>query len=191
MSQSPPALDLDAVDLEALDLARLLEWDATLDRVSYYEILGLSQGDDREQVRHAFHAFALAFHPDSFQGFDPETQARVQRVFERGVEAYRTLADPERRSDYDLALAKGELRLGKRVRRDGVGVGARSLDEICRSPGAKLHAKRAEQMLTQGDLKQAHLELWRAVRAEDGPNPELMERIEAVEAFQDVAGEAW
>ncbi len=46
-------------------------------------------------------------------------------------------------------------------------------------------------MLTQGDLKQAHLELWRAVRAEDGPNPELMERIEAVEAFQDVAGEAW
>ena len=191
MSQSPPPLDLGAVDLEALDFARLAEWDATLDRVSYYEILGLSQSDDRERVRHAFHAFALAFHPDSFQGSDPETQARVQRVFERGVEAYRALADPERRSDYDLALAKGELRLGKRVRRDGVGVGARSLDEICRSPGAKLHAKRAEQMLTQGDLKQAHLELWRAVRAEDGPNPELMERIEAVEAFQDVAGEAW
>lgn len=191
MSQSPPPFDLDPVDLEALDLARLTDWDATLDRVSYYEILGLSQSDDRERVRHAFHAFALAFHPDSFQGFDPETQARVQRVFERGVEAYRALADPERRSEYDLALAKGELRLGKRVRREGVGVGARSLDEICRSPGAKLHAKRAEQMLTQGDLKQAHLELWRAVRAEDGPNPELMERIEAVEAFQDVAGEAW
>jgi curved DNA-binding protein CbpA len=191
MSQSPPSLDLEAVDLEALDLARLVEWHATLDRVSYYEILGLAQDDDRERVRHAFHAFALAFHPDSFQGFDPETQARVQRVFERGVEAYRALADPDRRSEYDLALAKGELRLGKRVRREGVGVGARSLDEICRSPGAKLHAKRAEQMLTQGDLKQAHLELWRAVRAEDGPNPELMERIEAVEAFQDVAGEAW
>ncbi len=191
MSESPPALDLDEVDLEALDLVRLIEWDQTLDRVSYYEILGLSQNDDREQVRHAFHAFALAFHPDSFQGFDATIQARVQRVFERGVEAYRALADPERRSDYDLALAKGELRLGKRVRREGVGVGAKSLDEVCRSPGAKLHAKRAEQMLTQGDLKQAHLELWRAVRAEDGPNPELMERIEAVEAFQDVAGEAW
>jgi curved DNA-binding protein CbpA len=191
MSQSPPALDLDAVDLEALDLVRLIEWDETLDRVSYYEILGLSQSDDRDQLRHAFHAFALAFHPDSFQGFDSEVQSRAQRVFERGVEAYRALTDPERRSDYDLALAKGELRLGKRVRREGVGVGAKSLDEVCRSPGAKLHAKRAEQMLTQGDLKQAHLELWRAVRAEDGPNPELMERIEAVEAFQDVAGEAW
>lgn len=191
MNQGPPSLDLDAVDLEALDLARLVEWDDALDRISYYEILGLEQGDDRDRLRHAFHAFALAFHPDSFQGFDPDVQARAQRVFERGVEAYRALADPERRSAYDLALAKGELRLGKQVRREGVGVGARSLDEICRSPGAKLHAKRAEQMLTQGDLKQAHLELWRALRAEDGPNPELMERIEAVEAFQDVAGEAW
>jgi curved DNA-binding protein CbpA len=191
MSQGEPPLDLDPVDLEALDLARLAEWDDALDEISYYEILGLEQGDDRERLRHAFHAFALAFHPDSFQGFDADVQARAQRVFERGVEAYRALSDPERRSAYDLALAKGELRLGQQVRREGVGVGAKSLDEICRSPGAKLHAKRAEQMLTQGDLKQAHLELWRALRAEDGPNPELMERIEAVEAFQDVAGEPW
>ena len=29
------------------------------------------------------------------------------------------------------------------------------------------------------------------IRAEDGPNPDLVERIEAVEALQDAAGEPW
>jgi len=174
-----------------LDLARILDWDEVIDQVSYYEILGLDASADREQVRHAFHAFALAFHPDSFRNENVETQASVRRVFERGVEAYRALSDADLRSNYDLGLAKGELRLGQGVRREGVGVGARSLDEVCRAPGAKLHARRAEQLISKGDLQEAKVELWRALRAEDGPNPELVERIEAVEALQDAAGEPW
>jgi curved DNA-binding protein CbpA len=170
-------------ELERLDLERILDWAEVLDDASYYEILGLPQDAPLELVRRAFHDFALGFHPDSFRGADDETQGHVRRVFERGVEAYLTLADPGRRSDYDLALAKGELRLGRGEKRDGVGVGAKSLDELCRAPGAKLHARRGEELIARGSLREASFELWRALRAEDGPNPELIERIQALESL--------
>jgi curved DNA-binding protein CbpA len=166
---------------EATDLERILGWDDVLDDATYYEILGLDQSATHDDLRHAFHRFALAFHPDVFRDADEDTQSRVRRVFERGVESYRMLIDERLRADYDLCLAKGELRLGHDLKREGVGVGAKSIDEVCRSPAAKLYAKRAAELIAEGELKAAHLELWRALRAEDGPNPELVERIQAVE----------
>jgi curved DNA-binding protein CbpA len=170
-------------ELERLDLERLIEWADVLDDASYYEILGLAQDAPLAEVRRAFHDFALGFHPDSFRLADEPTQARVRRVFERGVEAYRALSDAALRGEYDLALAKGELRLGRHEKRDGVGVGAKSLDELCRAPGAKLYARRGEALIGQGKLREASFELWRALRAEDGPNPELIERIQALETL--------
>jgi curved DNA-binding protein CbpA len=170
-------------ELERLDLERLVEWADVLDDASYYEILGLTQDAPPDLVRHAFHEFALGFHPDSFRLADEDTQARVRRVFERGVEAYRALSTPALRGEYDLALATGQLRLGRSDKREGVGVGAKTLDEICRSPGAKLHARRTDELIAQGKLKEAIFELWRALRAEDGPNPELIERIQALETM--------
>lgn len=170
-------------ELERLDLERILDWDDVLDDASYYEILGLEQNAEHDAVRRAFHAFALGFHPDSFRAADEETQKQVQRVFERGVEAYRVLAERSLRAEYDLALAKGELRLGRGEKRPGVGTGAKSLDELCLSPGAKLYAKRAEELIGQGNLRQAQFELWRALRAEESANPELVERIQALESL--------
>jgi curved DNA-binding protein CbpA len=170
-------------ELERLDFERLAEWADVLDDASYYEILGLSQDASIDQVRRAFHDFALGFHPDSFRLADDESQARVRRIFERGVEAYRALASETIRAEYDLALATGQLRLGRNEKREGVGVGAKSLNDVCRSPGAKLYARRGEELIAQSKLKEAIFELWRALRAEDGPNPELIERIQALEAL--------
>jgi curved DNA-binding protein CbpA len=172
----------DSGDLAALDLERLVAWDEILDDASYYEILGLLELADADAIRAAFHEFALAFHPDTQSDLDAGARALVQRIFQRGVEAYRVLSVPELRSAYDLALAKGELRLeGDTSRRENTG--ARSLDELCRSAGAKLHAKRAEDFITQGELGRAADELLRALRAEDGANPELAERLGALNAF--------
>jgi curved DNA-binding protein CbpA len=175
--------ELSEDELARLDLERLVQWAEVLDDASYYEILDLSPDAGLEAVRAAFHRFALGFHPDAFHAADDGTRAEVRRVFERGVEAYRALADPTRRSDYDLALAKGQLRLGRQERHEGVGVGAKSLDEVCRAPGAKLHARHSSELISEGKLKEATFELWRALRAEDGPNPELIERIQALEAM--------
>ena len=150
-----------------------------LDESSYYEILGILHIADSSAIREAFHEFALAFHPDAQLDLDAEERQVVQRIFQRGVEAYRVLGADEQRAAYDLLLAKGSLRMEASPddRRD---TGARSLDELCVSAAARLHAKRAEAFITQGDLGRAADELLRALRAEEGANPALAERLQAL-----------
>ena len=169
-------------DDDGADLERLRAWEEVLDDSTYYELLGVLEIADADGVRKAFHEFALGFHPDAHPNLEERDRIRMVRVFQRGVEAYRVLADPEARARYDLELAKGALRLTSGTT-GRVATGALSLDDLCRAPGAKLHAQRAEGLITQGQLREAVNELFRALRAEDGPNPELAERIDAVTAL--------
>jgi curved DNA-binding protein CbpA len=165
------------VDLEHLDA-----WVDVLDDATYYEILGVLELADTDAIRFAFHEFALAFHPDAQLHLNDAARALVQRVFQRGVEAYRVLSVPELRSAYDLALAKGNLRLeGDESSR--IDTGARSLDELCQTAGARYYAKRAEEFITRGELGRAADELLRALRAEEDPNPDLAERLAALNAL--------
>jgi curved DNA-binding protein CbpA len=164
-----------------LDRAHLAAWADVLEESSYYELLGVLPIADRDAIRDAFHEFALAFHPDAQLDLDAEGRSLVQRIFQRGVEAYRVLGDDAQRAAYDLALAKGMLRLdAPSERRD---TGARSLDELCVSAAAKLYAKRAEALITEGRLSRAADELLRALRAEEGANAALAERLEALHAL--------
>lgn len=164
------------------DIERVYEWASVLDESTYYELLGVLEIADDASIKTAFHEFALAFHPDAHLDFDPETASACRLVFQRGAEAYRVLSHPELRPRYDLALAKGQLRLGgsEVPRVANVGVGAKSLDELCRTAGAKLYASRADALISQGDLSGAKRELMLAVR-EDGNNPELAERLDALD----------
>jgi curved DNA-binding protein CbpA len=172
---------------EKLDLLHLAAWDDVLDDATYYEILGILQLADARAIRDAFHDFALAFHPDAQLDLEPSSRQVVARIFQRGVEAYRVLSSDADRARYDLALAKGLVRLeGESERR---ATGARSLDELCRTAAAKLYAKRAEDFITQGFLGRATDELLRALRAEDGPNADLAERLEALNALVKLGSE--
>jgi hypothetical protein len=56
----------------------------------------------------------------------------------------------------------------------------RSLDELCRSAGARRYAKRAEELISTGDLASAKRELQMALH-EDGENPDLAERLDAID----------
>lgn len=164
------------------DIERVHEWAAVLEVSTYYELLGLLEIADDAAVKAAFHEFARAFHPDCHLDFDPQTAAVLRRVFQRGAEAYRVLSNPELRPRYDLALAKGQLRLGDSdmPRVANVGVGARSLDELCRTASAKRFAARADDLISSGDLASAKRELMLALR-EDGQNQELEERLDALD----------
>ncbi|MDF3072232.1 MAG: hypothetical protein K0R38_7833 [Polyangiaceae bacterium] len=141
------------MDLE--DIARVFEWDAIIDESSYYEILGLLEIADGGAIRVAFHEFAASFHP---------------------------LSRPDSRSDYDLALAKGLLRLDTPIAPPPLTRSSdiRSLDELCRSPGARRYARKAEERITAGDLTGAKRELQMALR-EDGDNADLAERLDAID----------
>lgn len=167
---------------DELDLARVYEWHSVLDESNYYELLGVLEIADDAAVKTAFHEFALAFHPDAHPEYDYHSADVLRAVFQRGAEAYRVLSHPALRPQYDLALAKGQLRLGGSdvPRVANVGVGAKSLDELCKTASARRYASRAAQLISEGDLTGAKRELMLALR-EDGENPELAERLDALD----------
>ena len=168
--------------MDLQDIERIFEWDALIEQSSYYEVLGLLEIADAGAIRKAFHEFAVAFHPDAFPEADEETADALRRVFQRGAEAYRVLSRPDSRADYDLALAKGQLRLDTTIAPAPLSRNSdiRSLDELCRSPGARLYAKKAENLISNGDLTGARRELQMALR-EDGENADLAERLDAID----------
>jgi curved DNA-binding protein CbpA len=181
-------------DDDLSDLERLREWADILDDSSYYEILDLLELADEEAIRASFKTFSLAFHPDLYLNTPEETRTLARRIFQRGAEAYRVLSDPELRAAYDLALAQGRLRLSQMPESRKAGASsepgsprassrprAKTLEEIARSPAAKLNASKAEREISEGRFESARRLLKEALLHDDYENPELEDRIEALD----------
>lgn len=64
----------------------------------YYSVLNLSKHADRKEIRTAYHALALQYHPDK-TGSDLVALSRFQEI----QEAFDILGDPDTKSEYDLA----------------------------------------------------------------------------------------
>ena len=75
-------------------------------RRDYYAILGVSRDASSEDIKKAFRALAMRYHPDR----NPD-DVDADRRFREAVEAYEALSDPEQRARYD--------RLGPLYRADG------------------------------------------------------------------------
>ena len=67
---------------------------------NYYEVLGIPQGATTDQIKKKYRELARKFHPDVVQD-----KVLGQRVFSQINQAYRVLADPERREQYNSQLA--------------------------------------------------------------------------------------
>lgn len=164
-------------DLEEDPEERIVEWAATIDRIDYFTLLGLSSliEPTDEEVREAWRAFALSFHPDRHRDADDDVRGAATRVFQRGAEAYRVLQDPLLRRRYVRMLQDGQLRMSQ----DEVAVSRRDRDRVqdmVKSAGARPFAVRADELIERGDLKQARLQMQLALMREPG-NPRLQERM--------------
>ena len=62
----------------------------------YYEILGVSKGASKEEIKSAYKKLAKKYHPDLNKG-DKESETRFKEV----SEAYKVLGDDKSRSNYD------------------------------------------------------------------------------------------
>lgn len=156
--------------------------DERLDLLDYYTLLGLEQDASRDQIRGAFHEFAMKFHPDRHASQTPENLERIARVYRRGAEAYRVLTDSELRRAYDLALSQGQLRLDMSAvasTRPSAPTSPTGISAV--SPKARPFVKKADEAARAGDWKTAKLNLQLAQQHQGGPHPVIDARMMDVE----------
>ncbi|HTM43543.1 MAG TPA: J domain-containing protein [Polyangiaceae bacterium] len=186
-------------DQEQQLLASLHAWSKVLDRLNYYALLGIARNASAQEVRLAFHRFALSFHPDRYRDFSEALEQLSQKIFVRGVEAYKVLRDARARSDYDMKLAQGQLRAGVAApappkaplpmmsQAAPRAAQVQSLVDLCRSPAARLCAMNADRSISEGDLRGARKLLLEAI-SKDGGNPQLQARLDALDFALDAMG---
>ena len=73
---------------------------------NYYTLLEVPQNADISVIRSAFRRKAKSCHPDLLQHVNEEERKRQQKIFVRLSQAYKTLADPEKRLIFDIQLEK-------------------------------------------------------------------------------------
>ena len=141
-------------------------WIEVLDELTYYELFGLDASAGADDVREAFHAFCDTFHPDRHFGRVDAERDAVSAIFKRGTEAYLVLGDPGLRGHYDAELASRPRAVPPRIRFSSYAKppssqapGAAKLEDAVRSPAARPFARRAEELIRAGDLRQAKLQL--------------------------------
>jgi CheY-like chemotaxis protein len=95
--------------VEAAELrARLTALADRLRDQSYFEILGVDDSATEEQLRAAFEKRAAHLHPDHHRRSGEAIAHLAGEVFAQLNQAYQTLADPRRRSEYVLNQRKDE-----------------------------------------------------------------------------------
>lgn len=87
-STNPPASEPQRAETAAI----------TVEVENLYEHLGLDPEADDQQIRKAYHALAMRYHPDHCN--DPQSAERFSIV----NKSYSVLKDPDRRRKYDLML---------------------------------------------------------------------------------------
>lgn len=154
-----------------------LAWAESLETMSYYEILRVSEDASQAEIQQAFHDLSLRCHPDRFVEEGPEVSAAAASVFKRAAEAYNILRKPALRKRYDAELTKGQVKLDERAVNEKKRHEQRTLFMIARTPKAKQHAAKADEALAKGKLGDARIHLISANQHDPG-NDELKERLD-------------
>lgn len=85
---------------------RVLRLAASLDTVTYYQLLGVPADVDPRSLQARFHELTRELHPDLYHGTEDHELARaVNLVYRRMNEAYAVLKSSHRRRAYDRGLA--------------------------------------------------------------------------------------
>jgi curved DNA-binding protein CbpA len=71
----------------------------------FYQMLGLENDAELNQVKDSYYKLARRFHPDLFHAAEPVLRSRIESEFARITRAYETLKDETKRKTYDLKLA--------------------------------------------------------------------------------------
>jgi curved DNA-binding protein CbpA len=185
MGEGPVTLPPGALDEDPEE--QVLAMDASLDELDYLGVLQMpdpesEEGPTDQEVREAWRAFALTFHPDRHLDAPDDVRAAATRVFRRGAEAYRVLQDPLLRKSYVRAIAQGKKRMTIEELQQ---VGPRSMvpsslvRHMVKSAAAEAFAVRADDLIAEGSLSQAKLQIQLAL-AREPDNMRLKEKLDEI-----------
>lgn len=100
-------------DMESVlseDLNEILEFQAKIANLNYYDLLGIDRKATEEEIKKAYFQLARRYHPDRFgREIDPSLRDKINDIFDRLTKAYKTIINPDLRLKYDLKLAGGEV----------------------------------------------------------------------------------
>jgi len=169
---------------------KILAWLEALDELTYYDLFAISPDATPDEIQAAFHVFCDTFHPDRHVTRSEDERVALGTIFKRGTEAYAVLSDDAMRGHYDAQLVvvgssvpPPRLSLSPHSRPPpSRGPGAAvPLEEQVRAPSARPFARRADELLRSGDVRQAKLQLVMANHM-DPDNPALEAALRDVEA---------
>ncbi|CAD8199025.1 unnamed protein product [Paramecium pentaurelia] len=85
----------------------------------YYQLLGLKRGASEAEIKKAFKKQSLKYHPDKNKGNEEKAQKQFQKI----VNAYETLKDPEKKKIYDQYGEEGVNKHEQQQQQQGGGGG--------------------------------------------------------------------
>jgi hypothetical protein len=149
---------------------------SSLDKKTYYQILGVPADASPAAIKSAFHAFSLRYHPDRHVDSPEDVRPIASEIYKRAVEAYRGLTRVRER--YDRAIGRGKVRIEPWLPSTRPPPPPmRTLVMIAKTPRARKFAEKADRLISIGRLEDARIELVSACQCEPG-NEELAERVQ-------------
>ncbi|MCP4680089.1 MAG: response regulator [Deltaproteobacteria bacterium] len=134
----------------------------------YFKLLGVSRNASAEDIRQAFEKRKKRYHPDTLIGIDTGlVHEKIEELYVRIHNAYRTLVDPETRRQYLEQI-------------DGDGAGAPMSSQTKTGPFSTIENKPEDERLFEkgfsclrsGDYKGAHSAFTKATEIEPKPRYE-------------------
>ncbi len=101
---------------------------------NFFDVLGVSQDADDEDVRSVYVQLAKRTHPDRFSGYGEAVKRLAEEIFGLVSQAHENLSDRKRRENYRLELLQGERE-------------AEALEEGRRALSAEQHFQKGEAAL--------------------------------------------
>lgn len=121
VSSAPPEAEVtDQVELDEALQKRIQETFHRVDKLNYYELLGVDVEADRAEIRKAYFALSKVFHPDAYFGKRLGSfKAQMEVVFRKMTDAYEAVGRPKKREAYDrylrqsIAVSKAEKQIDR------------------------------------------------------------------------------
>ena len=113
---------------------------------NYYEVLGVGEDAQRQEIAKKFRKLAKKWHADRYSGYDlgADEKEKLQEIFSEINNAHRTLSSPKERDDYDASLEAEDT----------------DIESVIDAEGA---FRRGQNMLDNGSIKGAHAQFEQAV----------------------------